>query len=172
MRDSKFSIKAAKLTAACVKRSDHSKDPYWDNMSFALTHSAIMTEVIKGDAPYLSHVAEKLYGNVFAYARETVRSVQMPEVRLNMQKFAAAEADDVKSLKEVVENTRSHLSFLLDESVAMCLSKDDGFSFTQMNKEVITLYVILPLDVVGALGRFFKLIVASALTELFDQEDM
>jgi type IV secretion system protein VirD4 len=166
----KFSVRAAKLTRACIPENNTSRDPYWDNMAFALIHATIMAEVIKGEEPYLSHVAEKLYGNVFGYAAEIVATVKMREVRLVMQQYAAENATGVKSLSEVIENTRSHLRFLLDESIARCLSQDDGFSFRQMNDEVITLYVILPLDVVGVLGKFFKLMVASALTEFFDEE--
>jgi type IV secretion system protein VirD4 len=171
-RSPKFSVQAAKLAAACIPKNDNAREPYWDNTSFALTHSTIMAEVLRGETPYLSHVAEKIYGNVFEYAADVVAHARVSEVRLNMQRYCEAKADDVKSLREVIENTRSHLKFLLDESIGKCLSKDDGFSFTRMNREVITLYVILPLDVVGALGTFFKLILASALTELFDQEEV
>lgn len=170
--DPKFSVKAAKLTAASIPENSTARDPYWDNKAFALVHAATMAEAIKGDEPYLSHVAEKLYGNVFQYAADTVARVKMREVRLIMEGYSAANADEIKSLKEVIENTRSHLRYLLDDNIAQCLSRDDGFSFNLMNEEVITLYVILPLSVVGVLGKFFKLIVSSALTEVFDEEEL
>lgn len=166
----KFSVRASKLPPPSVPKNDSARDPYWDNTAFALVHPTIMAEVLKGDSPYLHAVASKLYGNVFEYAAEVMATVEMNEVREKMKRYAGAKADDIKSLKEVIENARTHMDFVLDESIGQCLSKDDSFSFTQLKREVVTVYVILPPDVVGVLGKFFKLILASCLTELFDQE--
>ena len=118
--------------------------------------------------PYLTTVAEKLCGDVKAYSKDCLARVRVGEVRSRMQRYSEDESE--KSLRGVIETTRTHVDFLLDSCIAQCLTKDDKFSFTMLNKEVVTVYVILPLDVVGVVGKFFKLILASCLTELFDQE--
>jgi type IV secretory pathway TraG/TraD family ATPase VirD4 len=165
----KFGVRASKLAASLVPKNPQAREPYFDETAHSLVQSAIMAEAWKNESPYLPTVAEKLSGNIQAYAKDCVANVEVPEVQARMRRYTEDEAD--KSLRGVIETTRTHVDFLLDTCIGKCLTKDDGFSFTQLQKEVVTVYVILPLDVVGVLGKFFKLILASCLTELFDEEE-
>lgn len=165
----KFGVRASKLAASIVPKNGRSHEPYFDETAHSLVQSSIMAEAWKGESPFLPTVAENISGNLQVYAKDCVSRVKMAAVRARMKRYT--DDEEVKSMRGVIETTRTHVDFLLDTCIAECLTKDDGFSFTQLNKQVVTVYVILPLDVVGVLGKFFKLILASCLTELFDQEE-
>ena len=82
--------------------------------------------------------------------------------------FAEVEADNKGELRSIVSNAKTQTGFIT-KAISESLARSD-FQFRDLKKEPITVYVVLPTRMFGTAGKWFRLIVASALSELMREE--
>jgi type IV secretory pathway TraG/TraD family ATPase VirD4 len=114
----------------------------------------------------LGTVARLISGDVFGWARWAIRHTNDPFLIARLSRYAAEKAEDIRSLNEVIENTRTELSFLLEEMTAETLSRSD-VTFSRCKRKVTSIYIIPPDE---ADGRFLRLLLYSALAELLRRD--
>jgi len=117
----------------------------------------------------LAHVAEIINGDVFDYAKWALRNTHDPFIRQKLKRYAADKADEIRSLSEIVENLRTEMGFLSDEAIAACVKRND-FTFAQCKRAIVTIYIMLPFEVLEVLGKFNSLLLGSAFGELFRED--
>lgn len=82
--------------------------------------------------------------------------------------FAEVAAENKGELRSIVNNAKTQTGFIT-KAIAANLTRSD-FQFRDLKKEPITVYVVLPTRMFGVAGKWFRLIVASALSELMREE--
>jgi len=82
--------------------------------------------------------------------------------------FAEVTADNKGELRSIVNNAKTQTGFIT-KAIAENLARSD-FQFRDLKKEPITVYVVLPTRMFATAGKWFRLIVASALSELMREE--
>jgi type IV secretion system protein VirD4 len=108
--------------------------------------------------------------DVFSFAKSIMEQSSDTVLKQLLARYGTDKARESRSLADVIATADVNTHFLSDYAVARCFSGSD-FSFTDLKKSVMTIYVVLPMDYLGdASGTghsgFFSTIVASALSEL------
>ena len=103
--------------------------------------------------------------DVFGFGKFILeKSTNMPLRQMAARLFVHG-AEQSKGLMDVIQTAEEETRFLSDPALAECLSGSD-FSFADLKKRVITVYTVLPMKFLEIGGKFSRLIVASALSEL------
>jgi type IV secretory pathway TraG/TraD family ATPase VirD4 len=160
-----FGPRAAKIAEGCVRETDE-KTAYWYSSSRELVQAFIMFYAKHGkrNERNLPHVARMISEDVFSVARWMMKKTNDPYMRARLARYAANGAEDIRSLNEVIENTRTELNFLLEQPIAETLSGESDVTFSRCKRKTVSIYVILPAEIMD--GRFLKLLFCSALGEL------
>jgi type IV secretion system protein VirD4 len=103
--------------------------------------------------------------DVFGFAQGIIDHSSNRALRQKAARFCVCNAQEARSLADIISTADGQTSFLSDAALAHSLGASD-FSFADMKKRVITVYVVLPMDYLDVCGKYFRLIVASALSEL------
>jgi type IV secretion system protein VirD4 len=103
--------------------------------------------------------------DAFGFAQSILDNSTNMALRQKAARFCVPGARQSRSLADVIQTADGETRFLSDAAMADSLSVSD-FSFADLRKEVTTVYVILPLDYLDVCGKYFRLIIASALSEL------
>ena len=103
--------------------------------------------------------------DVFGFAQAIIDNSRNQALRQKAARFCVRGARESRSLADIISTADGQTSFLSDAALAHSLSQSD-FSFSDMKKRVITVYVVLPMDYLDVCSKYFRLIVASALSEL------
>ena len=106
--------------------------------------------------------------DIFEFAQSIIDRSSDPILRQLAASFVPG-AKESRSLDDILRTLRGQTSFLSNAAIAPCLSASD-FSFADLKKRVMTVYVVLPLDYMEVCSKFFRLIVASCLSELLSSE--
>ena len=160
-----FGPRALKIAEAIVREGDE-RTSYWYSSSRELVQWVIMFFAKHGQ-PHernLPHVARVISGDIFNFARHVLTITKDPFIRAMAARYAGAGAEEVRSLHEVIENTRTELKFLMDEAVAETLSGESDITFSECKRRIVSIYVILPPDITD--GKLMRLFFCSALGEL------
>jgi type IV secretion system protein VirD4 len=103
--------------------------------------------------------------DVFGFAQSILDNSSNTALRQKAARFCVAGAQQSRSLGDVIQTADEETRFLSDMALAESLSASD-FSFADLKKRVVTVFVVLPMDYLDVCGKYFRLIVASALSEL------
>jgi type IV secretion system protein VirD4 len=103
--------------------------------------------------------------DVFGFAEGIIQNSNNQVLRQKLARYCVPHAQESRSLADIIGTADVQTSFLSDAALADSLSASD-FSFADLKKRVITVYVVLPMDYLDVCGKYFRLIVASALSEL------
>jgi type IV secretion system protein VirD4 len=160
-----FGPRALKIAEACVREGDE-RTSYWYSSSRELAQWVIMYFARHGEAHErnLPHVARVISGDIFGFARHVLTATKDPFIRAMAGRYAADGAEDIRSLLEIIENTRTELKFLLDPAVAETLSGESDITFSECKRRIVSIYVILPPDITD--GKLMRLFFCSAIGEL------
>lgn len=172
-RSNTFGTRAAKIAGSCVLLGSD-RDRYWYHSSRGLVQAIIMAEARHATPAdiNLSRVAEIINDDPLDYARYVVKHTDDPFIQQKMLRYAVdpdPKKEIPRSLMEVIENARTEMDFLTDEAIAACVKRND-FTFGQCKKEVTTIYVMLPLEVLEVLGKINSLLLGSCLGELLRED--
>jgi type IV secretory pathway TraG/TraD family ATPase VirD4 len=84
--------------------------------------------------------------------------------RARLDRFTQEKIEDNKTVNAIKETMATEVAFLTEPAIRDCLSTSD-FSF-DLRQRLMTVYVVVPLDKLDIAGKFFRLIVSCALSEL------
>jgi type IV secretion system protein VirD4 len=170
-RSIEFAARGEKLSDALIwLEGGYGQETHWTGGARGLT-SGINMALARHGAPHeknLMAMREVLCGDLFGFCREAMKSSD-PVIRQKLGQFAAAGANASRSIADIIQTADVQTRFLSDQAIAASLSGSD-FRFADLKRQVITVYVILPLDFLDVCGKYFRLIVASALSELLREE--
>ena len=143
---------------------------HWTESARQLVSGAIMTLAKHGEAAdkNLAAVARVISGDIFGFCREAMKSPD-PFIRQKLGRFAAADAPTNKELNGIVSTAQTQLRFLGNAAIANSLSGSD-FRFSDLKKRPMTVYLVLPLEYLDVCGKWFRLIISSALAALLRDE--
>ena len=130
--DPHYTPRCAKLGAGAVSKG-HGRDEYWYLGARQLTSDFIATvrKYGKDQAKNLTRIAELIHGDPFHFARWASGRIDDPYLRARLSRRANPSAMDIRSLPEVVENTKTQLNCWLDPAVAET-TRDSTFNFGAM----------------------------------------
>lgn len=103
--------------------------------------------------------------DLYGFAQSILDHSGDTALRQKAARFCVPKARDVRSLADVIQTADEETRFLSDAALAESLSGSD-FSFADLKQRVITVYVVLPMDFLDVCGKYFRVVVASSLSEL------
>jgi type IV secretion system protein VirD4 len=104
--------------------------------------------------------------NLFVFAEEAIQPGATQYVQQKLARYAEDGAKDSKEVADVLSTAERYTDFIGNETIDPYL-RGDGFRFHDAKNVVTTIYVILPMEHMTTCGKWFRLIVASALHELW-----
>jgi type IV secretion system protein VirD4 len=168
-----FNVQASLLAEAMI--TVESKQPHWDESARALVAALIMYVVVaareRGRIPALSQVRELLClqsdaphkGNDFEgagipkLAREMMLS-GIPGLRHKASQFTEWNSE----IQSIVSTAKRHTECFDDPEIADDLARD-GFDFHDLKREPVTVYLILPPEMMARHGKWLRLVLTAAL---------
>lgn len=144
---------------------------HWVESARQLVSGIVMALVRHGreEEKNLRAVAQVISGgNVFGFCREAMKSPD-PFIRQNLGRFAAPDAETNKELNSIVSTANTQLRFVGNEAIATSLGGSD-IRFRDLKRRVITVYLVLPLQYLDVCGKWFRLVISSALADLLAEE--
>nr|WP_052700838.1 type IV secretory system conjugative DNA transfer family protein [Methylocucumis oryzae] len=85
-----------------------------------------------------------------------------------LRQKAAQFAHLTKEVQSIISTARTQLAFLDDPAICAALAKSD-FSFADLKREKITVYLVLPFKQLEAQGRWLRLLITAAIEELTEE---
>lgn len=168
-----FNSEAALLAEALIK-TEGEKDPHWDNSARALVSALIMYVVAEGwhhkKAPTLERVRELLCSASEEPSERHPQGVGIPALARRMmenglrgmQNKAAQFVDWNREIQSIASSAKRQTEFLDDDEVAEDLNRD-SINFSEMKKRPITVYLILPPQMMDRHSRWLRLLLTAAL---------
>jgi len=165
----RFGPLAAKLANSIVwHETQNSETEHFSASAEQLLQGLIMAVARHSPAKdkTLVRVAEIVStGETFGFSSKMMKTSPDVFIRQKLGRFAAPGADESKELNGINSTAVTQGGFLGDVGIANCISGSD-FRFSDLREQVCTVYVVLPLDFLEVAGKFFRLIVSSALGDL------
>jgi type IV secretory pathway TraG/TraD family ATPase VirD4 len=164
-----FGADCLKLAEAIVLHGREA-DSHWTDSARGLVAGVIghLAATGRDDERNLAMVREIIAGPddvLVAFAKEAMKAGNA----FNSQKlarFANEKAQNWGELASILSNARTQTDFIGIETIADNLKRSD-FRFRSLKKEATTVYLVLPGEYLDTCGKWFRLIVASALHELW-----
>jgi type IV secretion system protein VirD4 len=103
--------------------------------------------------------------DVFGFAQAIMQNSTNQALRQMVANFCIPGAQGSRSLADIIQTAKVQTRFLSNPALMQSLSASD-FSFADLKKRVVTVYVVLPMDFVDVSGKYSRLIFNSALSEL------
>lgn len=148
-----------------VKKADH-----WEISALDLVTLLIEYVVLYDDEKDLIRVRQLL--NLSDEDRivffETMSGCPRPEIAEGAVRYTS----DSKEVKDCIQTANVQLSFLRDSSISKVLKGGGNreVSFRDLKRKKATIYLIIPPELLHTHGRFLRLLVMSALGELFKEK--
>ncbi len=145
---------------------------HWSKNARKLIHGLIMALARYGGPreKNLVRVAELIStGELYAYCQWVMKQNPDSAIRLRLAKFAVdpEKIENKGELASIVSTADTDVEFLADIAIGESLRRS-SFRFSDCKKRICTVFIILPLDYLEIAGRYFRLLVSCALSELID----
>lgn len=138
------------------------------NDSAALLHSVGIRAMVKygrQEEKNLVAVREAICRDVFAFARRFANCGD-PVIEAELSRYTSKLAPQSKSLEDILSTFRTQTAFISMEGIRECLMHD-GVRARDLKSKPMTVYNILPLEVLGTHAvKSFRLFMSTSLTEL------
>lgn len=98
---------------------------------------------------------------------ETMAGCPRPEIAQGAIRYAS----DSREVKDCIQTANVQMSFLRDSAINKILAGGENeISFADLKRKKMTVYMIIPPELLHTHGRFLRLLVMSALGELFKEK--
>jgi type IV secretion system protein VirD4 len=163
------------LLAEALIKVDDGKQAHWDHSARALVASLIMYVCIEALAehkvPTLDRVRELLCSVSEEPSERHPHGVGIPKMAREMMELDLRGLRNKASqftswhdeIKSIASNAKRQTEFLDDDELAEDLSKP-GINFRELKKRPVTVYLILPPEMMMRHGRWLRILLTSALT--------
>jgi type IV secretion system protein VirD4 len=105
--------------------------------------------------------------DVFGFAEAIMENSTDPALRQMMAHYCGKRAKESRSVDGIIHTAEVQTSFLSDPALIQSLSTSD-FAFKSLTERVVTVNVVLPMKLLDVSGKYLRLIVAAALSELLN----
>jgi type IV secretion system protein VirD4 len=164
-----WDVDCRKLAEGLIARSNETNAAHWIGGARGLVTGLIGGLVAHGaeGTNNLAHVREILCSDdlLLKYARASLNSPHA-FIRQELSSFAVKEPHNAGELASFKQNAREQTPFLGTETIADNMRRSD-FRFAELKDRPTTVYIILPDNRLDVCGHWFRLIVASALDDLW-----
>lgn len=168
-----FNVQAALIADAMI--NVETKDPHWSQSARALLAALIMHTVIEareqGAVPTMARVRELLcQASEAPRAGNDFEGKGLPKLALDMMKSkfaglrnkASQFADWNREIQAIASTAKIQTEPFDDPEIADDLAKN-GFDFRELKREPITVYLILPSDMMDRHSKWLRLVLTSAI---------
>lgn len=164
-----FGADCAKMAEAIVVHGGDS-DSHWTDSARGLVSGIIghLAATGRRDEQNLAMVRDIIAGQddvLVAFAKEAAKAGNSFN-RQKLARFANEKAQNWGELSSIISNARTQTDFLGIETIADNVKRSD-FRFDVLKSSATTVYLVLPGEYLDTCGKWFRLIVASALHELW-----
>jgi len=162
-----FGGDVASLTEAIVwEQESGAADRHWTDSARQLVGAVIRVIVKYGERKekHLLAVRDAVCGDIFAFARRW-KDCGDSAVRQSLARYAAKGAEESRELNGVISTAVVQTDFLAVEGISASLT-GEGLRFADLKKKRMTVYIVLPLDKLASCGKWFRLCVAAAISDL------
>jgi len=168
-----FNSDTALLAEALIK-TESQKDPHWDDSARALVASLIMyvcaEGLVENKPPTLDRVRELLCSASKEPSKRHPKGVGIPQMAHDMMESglrglrnkAGQFTDWTEEIQSIASSAKRQTEFLDDDEMADDLNKS-SIDFGEMKKRPITVYLILPPQMLMRHARWLRLLLTSAL---------
>lgn len=147
---------------------DISKGDHWENSALDVVVLLIMWVVFFENQKDLPRIRQLL--NLDDAARIELFSTMAACDNPLIAEGAARYTSDSREVRDCIQTAVVQLSFLRDKAVETVLSgKKQGISFAELKKRKMTIYLIIPPELLHTHGKLLRLFVMSALGELIKE---
>lgn len=160
-----------RIAEGLIAKSGNEKDSHWADGARTLV-SGVIGQLV-AHAPKELHNLAQMREIITAPENSLLLDVAQAAtksphafIRQSLASYSKADAKNQSELESFKQNAREQTYFLSIETLADNLLKHD-FCFADLKKEPVTVYIILPDEHLKMCGKWFRLIVASALQELW-----
>lgn len=171
-----LNVEAALFADAVVTME--SRDPHWSNSAKALISALVMQVVIesqeKGVAPTMARVRELLCepsqepneGNGYQGIGlpKTAREMRTSK-HAGLRNKAAQFTDWNREVQSIASTAKVQTESFDDPQIAADMEKN-GFDFRELRREPITVYLILPADMMERHAKWLRLVLTSAIQSI------
>lgn len=168
-----FNVEASLLADGMIPVGG--KEPHWDESARAMTAAFIMYAVVEareaGRVPTIARVRELICEASFApHASNGFEGLGIPKRALEMTKSALAGlrnkasqfTDWNREIQSIASTARRHTEPFDDPEIATDLARN-GFDFRDLRREPITVYLILPPNMMERHAKWLRLVLTAAI---------
>jgi type IV secretion system protein VirD4 len=103
-----------------------------------------------------------------AFVAEALSSDKDGFISGTLARFASVGGED-RELRSIISTATTQCGFINNKAIGASLSASD-FSFRDLKREATTVYLVLPAKFIRTCGKWFRLVLASAIAELWRDE--
>jgi type IV secretion system protein VirD4 len=160
------------IAEGIIAHDTGTKDPHFTDSARQLLGGGIMYLVTSPHPEHeknLTYLYDQLTREPFSFAREAVLN-GTDLVRQRLTRFTLKGVEENREIASVLSTLATQSAFLSIKAIAENLSGSD-LDFADLKREVTTVYLTLPTQYIGAAGKWFRLIVGSALKALLREPE-
>jgi len=145
-------------------------DSHWTDSAKELISGLILYVVAYGDGPKNLGAVRSIIAGPPSFFNETIKAALDTGDELVCEKLGRfINAGDNKEISSIISTAKTQTAFLGNKAIRTSLAYSD-FQFSDLKREKMTVYLVLPTRYLGACAKWFRLIVAAALDELLREE--
>lgn len=154
-------------TLAAALIIDEGKDPHWTKRARQLV-ACILAHLCSSQPPGTASLPDlmRVLGQSPEVFRAYMENLAASPIRM-VRNVAGQFAEESKEVASIVSTAVGQLGFLNDDNIAACLEGPSSFTWDQVKRGGITLYVCLPEAEAKAYGRFTRAIFACCMKALY-----
>jgi type IV secretion system protein VirD4 len=161
------SVDCDKLADAIVWNEGDNRDSHWIEGSKELC-SGVADALITHGRPEERNLAvlrDVIGGDVIGFCRAIIEKSTDRFIRQKLMRFALKGAEESREILDVIATLKVQTRFSSNPIISESLSASN-FAFKDLTRKATTVYLILPLSHLDVCGKWFRLIVGSALSEI------
>ena len=168
--DPMLGIRCDKIADGLIWGGDE-RSRFWDDAAKELLAGIMMALVCHGEEKdrNLPTLCRVLCGDVYGYCRDVVALTKNRYIQDRIGPYAADGAADVRTIQDTVSTARVNTAFIRNEVLGPSLSASD-FSFKSLRERPCSLFLVLPVNSSDVCDRYYRLIFASALSEMLSED--
>lgn len=166
-----YGVDCEKIADALVWNDGDNRETHWTESAKELVAGVMMALITHGqnEEKNLAVLRDVIGGDVIGFCQAIVEKTEDRFIRQKLMRFALKGADESREIQDVIATAKVQTRFIGNPVISDSVSASD-FSFRDLKRKPMTVYLILPLNDLDVCGKWFRLIIASALSELLREE--
>lgn len=158
------------LVAHAMRGDEHWTDSARQVISGIIMH-LLTSPLVPPEKRNLPFMREVLTKDIFDVAKQAMQSGN-EQVKERLARFAEPKANESRELNAILSVANTQTAFLGIEAIAKSLAtgrNGSAFEFRDLKKTPTTVYLVLPTEYIGPAGKWFRLVMASAIKALLQE---